>query len=162
MLERRSALADVATYTSSVLQIGEARGFSLTQASGPMPELQFGVAALHEGRTYMQVGPSQFWIIGPENDDFMRGQPGVVPLSSSRTRIFLEGEPARLVLSKGIPLDFHARNFTPGMYAMTGLHHTPVLIHCVGDHRFELYVMRTFAISVWEWLADAAQEFSTR
>ncbi len=33
MLERRSALASVAPYASAVLQIGEARGFSLVQAA---------------------------------------------------------------------------------------------------------------------------------
>ena len=34
MLERRSALANVKPYTSGALQMGEARGFSLTQAAG--------------------------------------------------------------------------------------------------------------------------------
>jgi heterotetrameric sarcosine oxidase gamma subunit len=42
---------------------------------------------------------------------------------------------------------------------MTGLHHTPVLLHCTAEQRFELYAMRTFAMNVWEWLEDAALEF---
>ena len=35
MLDRRSALASAKPYASPVLQIGEARGFSLLQVAGP-------------------------------------------------------------------------------------------------------------------------------
>jgi sarcosine oxidase gamma subunit len=35
-----------------------------------------------------------------------------------------------------------------------------VLVHCVGENRFEIYALRTFAVSVYEWLADAALEFA--
>jgi methylglutamate dehydrogenase subunit D len=39
---------------------------------------------------------------------------------------------------------------------MTGMHHVPVLIHCVGKNKFHIYVMRTFALSIWDWLVEAA------
>jgi sarcosine oxidase subunit gamma len=84
----------------------------------------------------------------------------LTPLSHSRTRIFIEGVAARDVLSKGIPLDFHTSVFKPGMFAMTGIHHTPVLLHCTSENRFEIYALRTFALSVYEWLTDAALEFA--
>jgi sarcosine oxidase gamma subunit len=29
----------------------------------------------------------------------------------------------------------------------------------VARDRFEIYAMRTFALTVWDWLADAALEF---
>jgi sarcosine oxidase subunit gamma len=73
----------------------------------------------------------------------------------------VEGGAARAVLSKGISLDFHPREFRPGQFASTGLHHTPVLVHCIGGDVFHVYAMRTFATSVWDWLRDAALEFST-
>ena len=175
MLERRSALAEAKPYRSSILDMGEARGFTLTQVAGLDAEFEeklkailgglpagVGRAVEVNGRQIMRIGPAQFWIIGPETDD-PRGRLeavcAVAPLSHSRTRIFLEGTPARNVLAKGIPLDFHGSAFTPGMFAMTGLHHTPVLVHCVSETRFELYAMRTFALNVWEWLTDAALEF---
>jgi len=177
MLERRSALANVKPYVSSVLRMGEARGFSLTQAAGlgegfkkaiasvtgKLPQ-EAGIAIESKGRTVMRTGPDQFWFVGPEEDDEFAAKLGahcaVTPLSHSRTRIFLEGAPTRHVLAKGIPLDFHESVFKPGRFAMTGLHHTPVLVHCTGENRFELYAMRTFAVSVWDWLTDAALEFS--
>ena len=172
MLDRRSALASAKPYTSSVLQIGEARGFSLLQVAGPAKAIspitgklptKVGAALQADGRTLMRTGENQFWIIGPEVDDIETKLPEIAiitPLSHSRTRIVIEGEPARKVLAKGVPLDFHHSAFKSGTFAMTGLHHTPVLVHCVGENRFEIYALRTFAVSVYEWLTDAALEFA--
>ncbi|MBI2720469.1 MAG: hypothetical protein HY245_16015 [Rhizobiales bacterium] len=176
MLERRSALATARPYTSPVLRMGEARGFTLTQAAGLSPDFEkrlaavagelpakVGVAVASKGRTVLRVGPRQFWLVGPETDDLATKLMGVcaaTPLSHSRTRIFLEGAPARAVLAKGMALDFHESAFTPGGFAMTGVHHMPLLVHCVSADRFDLYAMRTFAMSVWDWLADAALEFA--
>ncbi|HLA02122.1 MAG TPA: hypothetical protein VJ019_05110 [Aestuariivirga sp.] len=172
MLDRRSALASARPYASPVLQIGEAREFSLLQIVGPAKALtpitgklpgKVGVATQSNGRILMRTGENQFWLIGPENDDIATklGDLAILtPLSHSRTRIFIEGAPARDVLSKGIPLDFHPTVFKPGMFAMTGIHHTPVLVHCVSDNRFEIYALRTFALSVYDWLTDAALEFA--
>ncbi len=172
MLDRRSALASAKPYTSSVLQIGEAHGFSLLQVAGLAKAIspitgklpvKVGLAVTSEGRTLMRTGPNQFWIIGPEVDDIETKLPEIAiitPLSHSRTRIVIEGEPARNVLAKGVPLDFHHSAFKSGTFAMTGLHHTPVLVHCVGENRFEIYALRTFAVSVYEWLTDAALEFA--
>jgi methylglutamate dehydrogenase subunit D len=172
MLERRSALASAKPYTSASLQIAEARGFSLLQAAGNPKSIspvtgklpgKVGIALASDGRTLMRTGPNQFWIIGPENDDIaskLQNAAIVTPLSHSRTRIVVEGGPARDVLAKCAPLDFHSSAFKPGSFAMTGIHHTPVLIHCAGENRFEIYALRTFALSVHEWLADAALEFA--
>jgi len=176
MLDRRSALATVAPYRSDALQLGEARGFSLLQAAvfsradekeisnitGKLPA-KVGAALEAGGRTLMRLGARQFWCIGAEDDDLadkLMNVCAVTPLSHSRTRIFLEGAPSRDVLAKGMALDFHEAAFKPGEFAMTGLHHTPLLVHCVSRHRFELYALRTFAVSVWDWLTDAALEFA--
>lgn len=178
MLERHSALASVKPYRSDVLQMAELRDFSLVQAAvftkpaekeianiiGKLPA-RVGIALEANGRTLMRTGPKQFWFIGAEDDDLaekLMSVCAVTPLSHSRSRIFLDGPPARDVLAKGIPLDFHESAFKPGMFAMTGLHHTPVLVHCLSRDRFELYALRTFAVSVWDWLTDAALEFTAR
>lgn len=176
MLDRRSALASAAPYRSPVLELFETPQFSLNQIAGMSPDFEerlarvLGVlphdparAVQSNGRAIMRTGPAQFWIVGPDNDDvagLIVGLGALTPLSHSRTRITLGGAPARDVLARGIPLDFHASAFVPGMIAQTGLHHTPVLIHCVAEHRFELYALRTFALSIWEWLTDAALEFA--
>ncbi len=175
MLERRSPLTSAKPYSSEVLSITERPGFTLTQAAGlddafaaalaravgELPE-KTGIAFENHGRTVMRIGPAQFWIIGPQTDDTasrLAGACAVTPLSHSRTRISVSGAPARDVLAKLMPLDFHASVFVQGRFAMTGIHHTPVTVHCRGEDSFDIYVMRTFALDVWEVLADAGLEF---
>jgi sarcosine oxidase subunit gamma len=175
MLERRSALASAHPFAWAALTLGEVRGFTLTQVAVFDKASEAAVAAVtgalppentraieSNGRTIFRTGPLAFWCVGPENDDLaaqLQSKAIVTPLSHSRTRISIEGTAARTVLAKGLPIDLHSSVFTPGTIAMTGLHHTPVLLHCVGEHRFELCAMRTFAFDAWEWLEDAALEF---
>jgi sarcosine oxidase subunit gamma len=174
MLERRSALAAAHPFSWAALSLGEVRDFTLTQVAG-FGAFETDLAAIagalptandqavdSNGRTIFRTGPQSFWFVGPENDDLaakLAGKAIVTPLSSSRSRISIEGRAARDVLRKGIPIDLHESVFSPGKFAMTGLHHTPVLLHCTAEQRFELYAMRTFAMNVWEWLEDAALEF---
>jgi heterotetrameric sarcosine oxidase gamma subunit len=175
MLEKRSALATAHPFAWAALTLGEARDFTLTQVAGLSKEFETGLAAIagplpqandqaieSQGRTLFRTGPLTFWCIGPDKDDLaaqLAGKAIVTPLSSSRTRISIEGRAARDVLRKGIPIDLHESVFTPGKFAQTGVHHTPVLLHCIAEQHFHLYAMRTFALNVWEWLEDAALEF---
>ncbi len=173
MLERRSALAAARPYRSAHAEDRGSAGLHAACNSramkprsprprGALPQ-RVGVAVSQKGRTLFRIGPAQFWAVGPEGDDLARkleGKCAVVPLSSSRTRILLEGDPARDVLAKGIAIDWHESVFSPGQFALTGLHHMPLVVHCVGAHSFHLYAMRTFAMSVYEWFTDAAQEFA--
>jgi heterotetrameric sarcosine oxidase gamma subunit len=176
MLERSSALACFNPVRGRGLSIGEARGFTLTQAAGFSTEFESEIAPItgalpigatraiaSSGRTIFRTAPLQFWLVGPDDDDLthrLAGKCVTTPLSHSRTRIFVEGKAARTVLAKGIVLDLRENAFQPEMFATTGLHHTPVLLHCVSLQRFELYTMRSFSVSVWEWLTDAALEFT--
>lgn len=176
MLDHISALASAKPYASPVLTIAERAGFTLTQvagldaafeaklsnAVGGLPH-KVGVAQHNGDRTLLRIGPSQFWIIGPERDGLaaqLQGLCAVTPLTSSRTRIALEGAPARQVLAKLMPIDFHPAVFTPGHFVLTGLHHTPVTVHCTGENAFDIYAMRTFALNVWEVVTDAALAFA--
>jgi heterotetrameric sarcosine oxidase gamma subunit len=176
MLERRSALATAKPYQSKVLTIAEEAGFTLIQAAGLSTDFDERIAKAagaipyvvgrvvnSGGRAVMRTGPAQLWFVGPEKDDLdavLRPFAAVTSLTNSRTRIRLEGNPARPVLAKGIALDFDPEVFAPGHFAQTGVHHMPLLIHCLEENAFHLYVMRTFALSLWEWLIDAALEFA--
>lgn len=166
------------------LRIGEARGWSLVQIAAfptTLTELENAVRPVLDedlpkrvgavvdvaGRRLLKTGTEQYWILMPEGDDRSRSvlaavAPGigaVTPLSHSRTCIFIEGAAACEVLATAIAIDFHPDVFGVGQFALTGLHHTPVLIHRTDENRYELYTMRTFALSVWEWLIDAALPF---
>jgi heterotetrameric sarcosine oxidase gamma subunit len=162
------------------LKLGEQRGWSLIQLAsfattlvrleqaaapllGAALPAMVGEVATAGPRQLLKVGPEQFWILGPADDLAARLQgaidpsiAAVTPLSHSRTRIIVEGSTARDLLIQGIPLDLHLDVFREGQFALTGLHHTPVLLLRSAQDRYEIFAMRTFALSVWEWLTDAA------
>lgn len=166
------------------LRIGEVRGWGLVQVASfasTLAELEravhplvgvelpanVGTAVAAGDRRLFKTGPEQFWIFGPEQDslaaDLLAAVAptigAVTPLSHSRTRLFVEGADTRALLATGIPLDFHPDVFRIDQFALTGVHHTPVLVHRTAESRYELYAMRTFAQSVWDWLTDAALPF---
>jgi methylglutamate dehydrogenase subunit D len=167
------------------LRLGEVRNWTLVQVAGfpstladlellvsaalgtPSLPVRIGNVVEAGARRIFRTGPEQFWILASASDtlaahlqDIVTPSMGTMtPLSHSRSRIFIEGDAAAEVLAKGIPLDFHASVFGVGQFALTGLHHTPVLIHRSGELRYEIYAMRTFALSIWEWLTDAALPF---
>jgi len=162
------------------LRVGEVRGFTLLQLAalnGTLPALSLatqpllgdlpsslGEPSTARGRLLFKTGPAQYWVVSPADED-VTGQlqsvvapevGAVTSLSHSHTRLFIEGAPARQVLSTGIALDLHPDGFPVGAFALTGVHHTPALLHHAASDRYELYVLRTFAEWVWDWLTDAA------
>jgi heterotetrameric sarcosine oxidase gamma subunit len=164
MLEVQSPLGAVARFERPGVLLEEAADFTLTQIAGEVAMLKkllgkipgkVGVTQEHDGAVFFKTGPKQLWIVG-EAPTAAEGA-YITPLSSSRTRIALSGERVRDVLAASAAIDFHEKHFKPGHFVMTGIHHTPVLIHCVGENSFHIYAMRTFALAVWEWLCDAAE-----
>ena len=183
MLKASSALFSAKPYVSPQLTIAEAPDFTLTQYAGSEKELKKALGELPAigvvQASLMRVSPTQVWSLAPQDrhsrdsgnlpetprDSRFRGNDSaaggvfITDLSSSRTRIEISGAPARDVLAKCAAIDFHKSEFKPGTFAMTGIHHVPVLIHCVAGEIFQLYVLRTFALSIWDHVTDAALEY---
>jgi methylglutamate dehydrogenase subunit D len=164
MLDVHSPLARASQFERNGVALSEAAGFTLTQLAGDEKALKkvlgkfpnkVGQAVEAGDRTLMRIGPKQFWCVG-EAPSAAEGV-YLTPLSSGRTRLLLEGENARRVLAACALIDFHPDEFKPGKFAMTGIHHTPVTIHCIGENTFHIYALRTFALNVWEWLCDVAE-----
>jgi heterotetrameric sarcosine oxidase gamma subunit len=55
-----------------------------------------------------------------------------------------------------VALDLDLTQFPAGRFAQTGLHHTGTLLDRRERERFELYVLGTFAASIWDVLIDTA------
>lgn len=164
MLDARSPLATFQPVTINGVSLSEAPDFTLTQVAGNDKDFKralgkfpakIGVALDHDARTLLRVGPKQMWVLGAAPDAASGCY--ITPLSSGRTRIALSGLGARDVLASCAAIDFHAAEFKPSHFVMTGIHHTPVLIHCIGENDFHIYTLRTFALAMWEWLVDAAK-----
>lgn len=137
---------------------------AVTSVLGKKPPTGLGKAVAAGDHLILRTGPEQLWFAGPDNSDLDRrlmaalppGAGAVSDLSHSRTRLFIEGTPARDVLAGGIALDLHPQAFRAGQFALTGLHHTPILLYRPAAKRYEIWAMRSFALTVWEWLTDAA------
>jgi sarcosine oxidase subunit gamma len=87
----------------------------------------------------------------------------VVDLSASRAIIEIAGPRARELLQKGCGLDLHPRAFGPGQCAQTLFTRLPVVIdQLTPTPAYRVYVRRSSARWLCEWLIDAAEEFRHR
>lgn len=162
------------------LRLGEVRGRHLAQLAvfggqdaalgealrpvvqGDLPSA-VGTSARHARCRIYALARGQYWIATPDADLLRRlahavaaASGSVTPLSNGRTCIVVQGAAARALLAKGIALDLHPGVFGIGHFALTGLHHTGILLERSGEERYELTVLRTFAATIWDWLIDAA------
>jgi sarcosine oxidase subunit gamma len=157
------SLVQVAAFPSTMAQL---RALLIPMVDSELPG-KIGHARSAGGRRLMRTGPEQIWIVGPADDDIGGRLYGAVPsalgavtpLSHSRARIAIAGENVRDILTKSVPIDVHPEAFGIDQFALTGIHHTPILLHRAEADRYDIWAMRSFALSVWEWLADATWEY---
>jgi methylglutamate dehydrogenase subunit D len=83
----------------------------------------------------------------------------VSDLGHARCVLRLSGPMAPAVLAKGLAIDLHLRAFPIDGVVQGSIHHTGVLVHRAAADAFDLYVFRGFAVSLLEWLTDAATEY---
>jgi heterotetrameric sarcosine oxidase gamma subunit len=148
MLLRKTSPLEVTLHEGKGFTLAEAPDFTLTQVAGDESALK-SISA----QTILRITPKQLWVLGAPPQ--ARNGIYVTPLSSSRTRLHLTGEHAREILARCAAIDF--ANMKTSEHVLTGIHHTPVLIHCIGVNEFHIYAMRTFAQTVWNWLVDVSE-----
>ena len=111
----------------------------------------------------VRLSRDQYWWIESDDmamrrfaEDLPSSAGAVTFLSAGRVRLRLRGDSARHVLAKGVAIDLDPQQFAVGHSAQTGLHHTGIYLERVAVETFELFVQRTFATSILEWLKDAS------
>ncbi len=121
------------------------------------------------GVTAFWLGPDEWLVVTPPGceDATARalraalegGHFALTDVSEGRAVIGLCGPRAREVLTKGCPLDLHAREFAPGDCAQSTLAKALVILHQTSAApAYDIYVERSFADYLWSWLEDAAAE----
>ena len=130
-----------------------------------VPEV-FGVASVADTVTTLWVGAERLWYITDSVNliSQLEGQATAeeavfLDLSHSRTILRIKGGLAQQVLAKGVAVDIHASEFPVQALAHTMVEHVGVLLHRVGPEAFEIYVPRSYAVTVWHWLTTSAREF---
>ncbi len=86
----------------------------------------------------------------------------LVDLGHGRVAIRVAGDKASRLLAKGLAIDLDAGAFPPLQVAQGAIHEIGVIVRRLDAETFDLYVYRGFALSLWEWLTDAAAEFGYR
>jgi sarcosine oxidase subunit gamma len=83
-------------------------------------------------------------------------------VTAAWTRIEITGPAARDLLAKGSALDLDPRRFREGACAAAPFAQIrAILLRIAGDHAFELLVGRSYALTLFEWLIEAAEEFGS-
>ncbi len=114
------------------------------------------------------AGPGQWFAVGDaplapggfaDIEKALAGKAHAVDQSHGRVRIAVAGKSAAAMLCKGIAVDLDATEFPVGRSVMTLAGHLGVLLTRTGDERFELMVLRGYALSLWESLVEMGLEF---
>jgi sarcosine oxidase subunit gamma len=80
----------------------------------------------------------------------------VVDVGSGNTTFTLHGPASADLLSRGCPLDLHARAFAAGAVAQSHIARAPALLRCVeAGSSYEITVRRSFAPYLFSWLCEA-------
>jgi len=91
-------------------------------------------------------------------DSISKTNLGAVTNVTDHFTIFsLSGSNIFEVLSKGCPFDFSSEDFGDNKVVQTILNHIDVTIHRKSENNVDLYVRRSFAGYLWDWLKDSAQ-----
>ena len=146
---------------------------TIAAALGMMVAATPNHVAQKDGVTVLWVGPDRWLVVEPERpgreldallNEALTGTPGVlIDLSHGRTVVRISGRSSRDLLAKGCGIDFHPWTFPVGSCAQSFLGHVGALLHAVdAAPSFDLYVARSFALTVWEWLIESAAEYGCR
>jgi len=131
-----------------------------------------GIAA-GDGVAALWLGPTEWLVVGGvdrEADLASRLQGAlagrhfaVTNVTDNWTVIGMAGPKALDVLAKGCPLDLHPRVFPVGSVAQSMVGQADIVLHRTDDvdgaPRLRIYVRRSFAQYLWDWLADGALEY---
>ena len=79
-------------------------------------------------------------------------------VSSCQSGFLLTGKSARTLLAMGCCIDMHPRAFVSGQCARTRFADVRLLIAAVSDNAFELYVDRSHALHLSNWITRAGED----
>jgi len=113
--------------------------------------------------TVLWHGPGQWLVVrapgpSPLADELARlcgEDAAVVDLGHARTVLRLTGGGVRDVLARGTSIDLRPARFAPGACALTALGKIGALLHAVAPETIDVYVARSYAQALVEWLEHA-------
>lgn len=140
-----------------------------TAIGAPAPSGRNGVASAGD-TTVLWTGPGRWLVVEPESRDLAsllhHHCPGdvaaITDLGHARAALRVEGAKVRDLLAKLCTLDVDPAAFPLATCAQTQFGQIGVLLYCRVHDGFDVFVPRSFAVSAWEAILDAALEFGCR
>jgi sarcosine oxidase subunit gamma len=142
---------------------------SVSAITGLALPLQANTCSDNDQRQCLWLGPDE-WLLklrdgqGADIAGALRhalaGQhASVVEVGDGNTTLILQGPAAAALLSRGCPIDLHARNFPAQALAQTHIAKSGAVLLCIspGTH-YEITVRRSFADYLFSWLCEAGTE----
>ena len=140
---------------------------------GMIPPIESCTTSNKEEITSLWLGPNE-WLLVSNNevaketntyeleqilfDNISKTNLGSITNVTDHFTIFkLSGSNIFEVLSKGCPFDFSSDDFGDNRVVQTILNHVDVTIHRRTENDVDLYVRRSFAGYLWDWLKDSAK-----
>ncbi len=120
-----------------------------------------GRASAQPGSFAMRLAPGRLMAvcqapdIAAELESALPATAGAVAnVSDGRAGVRIAGPRARTVLQKGIAIDLDPSAFTPLSVVQTGIHHMGATVLRLDAETFDVFVLRGFARSFWDWLTE--------
>jgi len=128
--------------------------------------------SMKEKITSLWLGPNEWLIVSNEKmsketntyelenvlyENISKTNLGSVTNVTDQFTIFsLSGSSIVKTLSKSSPFNFESGSFSNNKVVQTVLNHIDVTIHKKDENNIDLYVRRSFAKHLWNWLKDSA------
>ncbi len=140
---------------------------ALSGLIGLVPPRSANTAVTHNGYSLLWLAPRE-WLLVCETEASIdehrlaaalaHTSGTVVDVTHAYTVVAISGDGTRELLAKGIPIDLEAGAFGSGACAQTCLGDMNVVLHARQAQLIDLYAGRSYAVSLWEWLALSAAE----
>ncbi|WFU92239.1 sarcosine oxidase subunit gamma family protein (plasmid) [Rhizobium sp. CC1099] len=169
----RSALAGQRPITGAGITVTAGSEGYILHVLGPQggPDLARDLLPLSGGTpgAVRHVAPAQWFVVGEEplsHDALVAIQANlgsmvkIVDQSHGRVRIRVSGPMVERVLAKGTGVDLHESVFPLGRSTTCLIGHISSHVTRISDDAFELIVLRGFAESLWDDLAQMSAEFA--
>ncbi len=154
-------LLQLAAWPATVSDVGAAGALALglPEASGP------GRAVISDQGAMLRTEPLKWWLISKDSREFsqvdVQAELGcLLDLSHSKAWLQIGGERAAELLNHFVAIDLRRDRFGPGAVAATSFHHVGVTLWRE-ENAFNLFLPRSYAVSLWELLRDSAVQYSS-
>ncbi len=147
----------IAAWPDRLAEVGAAAAEAAGVSEAPGP----GAAATGKAGTLMRIEPLKWMLVSETETPRLamdEADGTVLDLGHARTVIHVAGPRASDLMARMVPLDLRPAKFPEGSVASTMLHHLGVTILARAGG-YDIFVLRSFGLAVWEHLVDSAGQF---